>query len=209
MEEKKQKNIKKLAVVAFIVSILSLAIAYTAVSKMMIVVKRNTVISDSRWNVHFDNLESKTSGGAKIIRYPSLKYDKTYIGDFSVSLTKPGDSVLFTYDVVNSGSLRAKYQKTLVNDMEKKNKITLAIAKTIFEEADFDGDGKQNAYEYLVMDDVVFGDHDEVNDSEEEDDLEFDLAIAGLDRDELEDMDEDERREALEDAGLDSDDYDF
>ena len=47
MEEKKQKNIKKLAVVAFIVSILSLAIAYTAVSKMMIVVKRNTVISDS------------------------------------------------------------------------------------------------------------------------------------------------------------------
>ena len=75
---------------------------------------------------------------------------------------------------------------------------------------DFDGDGKLNAYEYSVMDDVVFGDHDEVDDdSEEEDDLEFDLAIAGLDRDELEDMDEDERREALEDAGLDPDDYDF
>ena len=64
MEEKKQKNIKKLAVVAFIVSILSLAIAYTAVSKMMIVVKRNTVIYDSRWNVHFDILVSNTSGGA-------------------------------------------------------------------------------------------------------------------------------------------------
>lgn len=77
------------------------------------------------------------------------------------------------------------------------------------EDFDFDGDGKLNAYEYSVMDDVVFGDHDEVDDSEEEDDLEFDLAIAGLDRDELEDMDEDERREALEDAGLDPDDYDF
>ena len=160
MEEKKQKNIKKLAVVAFIVSILSLAIAYTAVSKMMIVVKRNTVISDSRWNVHFDNLESKTSGGAKIIRYPSLKYDKTYIGDFSVSLTKPGDSVLFTYDVVNSGSLRAKYQKTLVNDMEKKNKITLAIAKTIFEEADFDGDGKTDDKEIeKVINNITIEDH--------------------------------------------------
>lgn len=77
------------------------------------------------------------------------------------------------------------------------------------EDFDFDGDGKLNSYEYSVMDDVVFGDHDEVDDSEEEDDLEFDLAIAGLDRDELEDMDEDERREALEDAGLDPDDYDF
>ena len=32
--------------------------------------------------------------------------------------------------------------------------------------------------------------------------------MAGLDIDELADMDEDERREALEDAGLDPDDYD-
>lgn len=31
----------------------------------------------------------------------------------------------------------------------------------------------------------------------------------GLDYDELEEMDEDERREALEEAGLDPDDYDF
>ncbi len=36
-----------------------------------------------------------------------------------------------------------------------------------------------------------------------------DLELAGLDRDELEIMDEDERRETLEDAGLDPDDYDF
>ena len=32
---------------------------------------------------------------------------------------------------------------------------------------------------------------------------------AGLDRDELEFMDEDERREALEDAGLNPEDFDF
>ena len=34
------------------------------------------------------------------------------------------------------------------------------------------------------------------------------LEMAGIDVDELEFMDEDERREALEDAGLDPDDYD-
>ena len=34
------------------------------------------------------------------------------------------------------------------------------------------------------------------------------LEMVGLDIDELADMDEDERREALEDAGLDPDDYD-
>lgn len=33
--------------------------------------------------------------------------------------------------------------------------------------------------------------------------------MAGLDAEDLEFMDEDERRAALEDAGLDPDDYDF
>ena len=66
---------------------------------------------------------------------------------------------------------------------------------------------KLNAYEYSVMDDVVFG-HEDTHTSEE-DELEDDLSLAGLDATELEYMDADERREALEDAGLDPDDYDF
>ena len=41
-----------------------------------------------------------------------------------------------------------------------------------------------------------------------EENLEDELETGGLDIDELADMDEDERREALEDAGLDPDDYD-
>ena len=44
---------------------------------------------------------------------------------------------------------------------------------------------------------------------EEETDFDDELEMAGLDRDELEFMDEDERREALEDAGLNPDDCDF
>lgn len=162
-EEKNQKNIKKMAVMAFIISILSLAIAYTAMSKTA-KINKNSNIMDARWNVYFDNLESKTYGDAKIIKYPTLKDDKTYIGDFSISLTKPGDSVLFTFDVVNSGSLAAKYQKTLVNDIEKKDKITLEIAKTIFEEADFDGDGRtddneiEKALNSITVEDKVFKD---------------------------------------------------
>ena len=69
----------------------------------------------------------------------------------------------------------------------------------------FDGDGKLNTYEYSIMDDIVFG-HDDSNSDTEEDD---DFTCVGLDRTELEYMDEDERREAIEDAGLDPDDYDF
>ncbi len=160
-EEKKQKSIKKIALSALVISVLGLTITYLAMSRV-IKINKNSNITDARWNVHFDNLESKTYGDAQIIKYPTLKYDKTYIGDFSISLTKPSDSVLFTYDVVNSGSLRAKYQKTLVNDMEKKNKTTLEIAKTIFEEADFDGDGKtddnevEKALNSITIEDKIF-----------------------------------------------------
>ena len=161
MKENKQKNIKIMAFIALIVSVLSLAIAYTAMSKTA-KINKNSTITDSRWNVHFDSLESKTYGDAKIIKYPALKYGKTYIGDFSISLTKPGDSVLFTYDVINSGSLKAKYEKTLINDMEKKNKINFDIAKTIFKEADFDGDGKtddneiEKALNSIRIEDKIF-----------------------------------------------------
>lgn len=49
-----------------------------------------------------------------------------------------------------------------------------------------------------------YEEHDVVDEDEE---LEDELLLSGLDRDELDMMDEDERREALEDAGLDPDDF--
>ena len=52
---------------------------------------------------------------------------------------------------------------------------------------------------------ALFGDAGDFGDIVMEDELE----MAGLDYNELEFMEEDERREALEDAGLDPDDYDF
>lgn len=58
---------------------------------------------------------------------------------------------------------------------------------------------------------ALFGDDGDFdNDAETDDaDFEYDAIMSGLDPDELMDMDEDERDEALEDAGLDPDDYDF
>lgn len=50
---------------------------------------------------------------------------------------------------------------------------------------------------------------DEEDDVDQDEELETELELAGLDAEELSWMDENERREALEDAGLDPDDYDF
>ena len=56
----------------------------------------------------------------------------------------------------------------------------------------------------LTGDDAFYTGSDTIEDDNE---LVDELEMAGLDIDELADMDEDERREALEDAGLDPDDY--
>lgn len=66
---------------------------------------------------------------------------------------------------------------------------------------DFNHDGEMDSFEraaeFAFLDEMM----------QEEEKTEFELS--GLDADELEFMDPDERREALEDAGLDPDDYDF
>ena len=80
---------------------------------------------------------------------------------------------------------------------------------------DWNDDGKLDSFEQanqfefeqrMLEEDSVDDDED---DDEDDDDDDLDLDLAGLDRFDLEMMDEDERHEALEDAGLDPGDYDF
>lgn len=87
---------------------------------------------------------------------------------------------------------------------------------------DFNGDGKEDAFETfaglqmmassrqeaidLTGDDTFYMGSDTLDD--EEDEVEEELEMAGLDYDDLACMDAEERREALEDAGLDPDDFD-
>ena len=93
---------------------------------------------------------------------------------------------------------------------------------------DLNGDGKIDSTEMMFAEEMLctsreehealFGDAGDFED-DAKDDFEIDAMAAGLDVDELElmdpdatdleYMDADERREALEDAGLDPDDYDF
>ena len=86
---------------------------------------------------------------------------------------------------------------------------------------DFNGDRKIDAFEAEAELQMMAGSREEAialtgddafytgsDDLEEDDKLVDELEMVGLDIDELADMDEDERREALEDAGLDPDDFD-
>ncbi|MDD4843607.1 MAG: hypothetical protein PHU31_04650 [Anaerotignum sp.] len=70
---------------------------------------------------------------------------------------------------------------------------------------DLNGDGKLNTFE-TAMDFAAFTNIIEPMDTEETMD---ELELAGLNRLDLEFMGERERQEAIEDAGLDPDDFDF
>ena len=84
---------------------------------------------------------------------------------------------------------------------------------------DFNEDGKTDCMEWSIgMQMIASSSQEEIESTEDDafylasDDLEDEddediLELYGLDRDELDMMDEDERREALEEVGLDPDDY--
>lgn len=74
---------------------------------------------------------------------------------------------------------------------------------------DLNRDGELDFYERSLEMDFYTSSNTSECDEDDEEDIEDTLALAGLDMYELEDMDEDERYEALEDAGLDPDDFDF
>lgn len=84
---------------------------------------------------------------------------------------------------------------------------------------DFNGDGEIDGAEMMFAEEMLctsreehealFGNAGDFEDDDMDDDFESDAIAAGLDVSELEFMDEDERAEALEEAGLDPDDYEF
>ena len=72
---------------------------------------------------------------------------------------------------------------------------------------DLNHDGHIDDGEWAFINDTLFSD-DSSSNIDEDDEIDDELEMAGLSRDDLEMMDPDERREALEDAGFDADDFD-
>ena len=78
---------------------------------------------------------------------------------------------------------------------------------------DLNGDGKIGGSEMMFAEEMLCTSREEhetlFGDAGDFEDFEIDAMVAGLDVDELELMDSDDRAEVLEEAGLDPDDYDF
>ncbi len=95
-------------ILALLVSIVAVSISYAAFTQNLNINGTGKVQATS-WSVHFANLSNAiTSGTANETTAPTIKSGRTDIGDYAVSFYTPGDSITYTFDVVNDGDYDAK-----------------------------------------------------------------------------------------------------
>jgi hypothetical protein len=102
---KQNKKTMTFAGIALLISVISIGIAFAAMSTTL-QIQGTAQLDPATWDIRFVNgsLSQDTTGGATAST-PLL--NATTIGSYSVVLTKPGDSVTFTFDVENAGTIDA------------------------------------------------------------------------------------------------------
>ena len=99
------------------VSIIALAVIsligliYAAFTGQLFVNSGDVVSRKSNWDIHFENVSNlNPTGSAKVLNnhHPKVNENNpTEIDDYEASLTSPGDTISFTFDIVNDGNYDA------------------------------------------------------------------------------------------------------
>lgn len=128
----KERKIKVLSLVALIVAVLGLTVAFAALSQTL-TINGTASVNAAEWDIHFENLsEPEITGAAEVLETPTLNSD-SFTG-LNVKLTKPGDSVTYSFDIINKGTVPAKF------DEEATEKLSDDIIE-ILNNYDHNGDG--------------------------------------------------------------------
>lgn len=104
MEKRRVINILILA--GLMVVIIGITVAFAAIQTTL-QINGTATMNPATWDVKFANLSApQLVGDATVETAPTLT--STSIGTYSVVITKPGDSIVYTFDVTNAGTLDAK-----------------------------------------------------------------------------------------------------
>lgn len=72
-------------------------------------IQGKATVKKSSWSIKFANLSSVVkTGTATEVTAPTINTNDTKISEYDVTLTTPGDSVTYNFDVVNEGTFNAK-----------------------------------------------------------------------------------------------------
>ena len=120
---KKKEKYKTFGTLAVIVSLVAISLTYAGFTQQL-TINGTANVKSSSWNVHFANLVQNTTGTTVVNTPAQIKSDTTQIGDYSVTLNSPGDSLTYTFDVVNSGSYNAQLTGLVIGTPSCKVMVT-------------------------------------------------------------------------------------
>ncbi len=105
---KNKDNSKISLITLLIVSCVALSIGYSALSTTL---KINGVanVDGMSFKIEFQNLsEASLTGSAVKITDPVISEDKTELKSYNVNFLEPGDSISYTFQIANNGTINAK-----------------------------------------------------------------------------------------------------
>ena len=102
----KERRIKIISLCALLVAVLGLTVAFASLSQTL-TINGSAAVNAASWDIHFEKTSGKETEvkGATTFTEPTLS--GTTIENFSATLTKPGDSVTYYFDIVNNGTIDA------------------------------------------------------------------------------------------------------
>ena len=126
----KERRIKVLSLVALIVAVLGLTIAFAALSQTLTINGRASMGS-SQWDVHFENLSgARLYGYANEVSTPQIVENGIKIENMNVLLKKPKDKVIYTVEIVNDGTINAKIEQIQMTQLTEEQSKYLEFYAT-------------------------------------------------------------------------------
>lgn len=102
---KKGNDLRTLIIIVLCIAVVSISIGYAALNQNLKINTNATVVGSS-WVIEFENLTGPVMTGSASVNNEATLNATTIAID--VSLIKPGDSVVYTFDVANNGDIDAK-----------------------------------------------------------------------------------------------------
>ncbi len=102
-----KKILQTITVLSLLVAVLGITVGFASMSRTL-TINGTTAVEPANWSVHFTNLKpvALTNSATETVT-PTLSEVDTHMGDYAVSLTKPGDKAVYYVDVVNDGDINA------------------------------------------------------------------------------------------------------
>ena len=120
----KERRTKALVIVVLLVVVAGLTVAFAALSSSLNI-NGTAYLDAAKWGIRFENLSSPTRVG-KATTTGTAKIEETKsaeITDMNVSLSIPGDKIVYTVDLVNKGTINAKIdniEKTVLTQEQQR-----------------------------------------------------------------------------------------